>query len=1742
MAKPKRNQKSIDREREEEQVSEAEVKKDNFSEIFIDELKGAFTKFDKIPETKRIEKYGNEKYLEQFWEYFKAEYPNLLDKISKKDLPVYLQAIKDKWFTIGNIKKNSDRLHREFESGDLEMNVINKSLSDLKEFCEDPINKMPDSVRNNFADSVGCDKTDCTIKSTGRLRTVDDLRKYRKEYAETEMIVPIWWNPKFPIRLKEYHMEAIQKILNPNYNPTERIMINIAINKIRKVLSGSLKAAFDAQFPQQVDAFSNYQDLNSFAEDRVQFIKDHAAQIDESLAKELDDVIVTNGDIQDELLKSWRKFDDTRGFSEWEQYFRSIFNKLVTRQLFDEVHATNETIDHYMDAIGKTFKQFPPYVNTLLDIYPFNDKQIAQVDALFRDDYTNLENEILALEKQIVSAPDKERKELRTKVRELKQQQKHRQWQAYIAFLNTKEPSLAGIFHTLVENKFNFSRLTPEQQQTLINTLVKNKLEDTIKNKVPELLSTTDEEITKFMTDLFDLNKMEITIPTRHGDVPITFAEKKFMATSFNQLPWIENLEDIKNLPLNFVAQLTEGNADFFEKSPVFSSLYTEFAAKNWTFKVNDSYEVRIRKDGKLVKGYLSAYSPIDKRNLEQKYDGTELYLYTKPITSPSDEREIVTMDGTSDGVPVVIKSDEQQDCEMEVLDRKLNINGEAFWALLFSYVLGQESMNTEMSSQKEDELAKKLGKLDVYKEKAEEEEEPEPLMEGGPEAATETTEDEKFIKSRENLPGYGFPEEQYKDHPRGFVEGSTLFCKLGSSEVPPPHAGDARFQMKITKINKSKWTFTVKTLWGEVKLWKYEGKEKELPINESSIKLLKDLFGESLYKLPDPKGKDFNSQLQFMIYTNISDGIEKAFKSVKFDGSDFTITLWDEAGEKVEYFWRYDPKIGEKSDEEAGKRSLYKVKHNPNHTFTLTAEFTDDKGKPQHYIKDMDYPTFMLFIKEKDLQPKSAKQAENIKKQQDLQQRETPTTARPFSIGNIIGFFKNSITKVKDGIKKFDEERTEDLTDLLTSQGKLYSNIGKRLPFARMKAGFETLGAEYYLERDNRIWKKVEKRLKFYEDQHFPTIYELYLKPLLKGGAKPEPHYKMAALLLAMIKKGPGPYKSNPDLVGKGTWINILLGPEHQARYLTMRDKKIRELEQNSGTYPEVWTDQTRNELVELEMKYIVHVVDGRQLWLSAPPPNGDGWETERYFCSKYSRKFAGELDGAYNEYFKQESVEWSYNKIPKTTNFEFARFEFFRLLNDRPQKAIPYLKVMAEKAITAEQRKTFEYAVLVGMLSGIFLNMVFSDTSGFIQKVCRTRGFLPGLRTRDYNQQSKVAKLLEIFSRDKGNPQGTFSYQKSNFSFWNMTWTSTLLSSGKGKSGFEEWFDKNGSKLSEFLQMTGKSMSDKTLVEMAADPETPASDKALLHEIIQRSLEKDEEIDSTVKYNPWSLTTSVFTKSHSVVQELMKCKDGVFEGKDKDENQSMQNFRKEVASKLPQKKENKENVEYYLKKFLNWFEERGFTSNNRSVFLRRLQTAKGIMSDVNRQQEAKDIIRYSVVGTVVKSLHGAAPQELKTWLEAFKNFFENNLDQILDPGMVSDVFGVQYVEDSKKPYKLGNWIEYIDTLPQNAGIVGGAEGKQKAAIRRKYANPEYINRDLYWLAADLFKNAGETNRFDTYYAIQRKNSEAQNKPKSKATGAKIKNAEKTVDKIRRILENKPLEDEEDLTGYDYPIGDDGI
>jgi hypothetical protein len=82
--------------RESEKKNSSPEKDKALSDVFLNDLTGAFTSFEKVSQQKRQELYGDKEYIEQFWEYFKTNYPNLLDKIDKKDLPIYIQTLAKK--------------------------------------------------------------------------------------------------------------------------------------------------------------------------------------------------------------------------------------------------------------------------------------------------------------------------------------------------------------------------------------------------------------------------------------------------------------------------------------------------------------------------------------------------------------------------------------------------------------------------------------------------------------------------------------------------------------------------------------------------------------------------------------------------------------------------------------------------------------------------------------------------------------------------------------------------------------------------------------------------------------------------------------------------------------------------------------------------------------------------------------------------------------------------------------------------------------------------------------------------------------------------------------------------------------------------------------------------------------------------------------------------------------------------------------------------------------------------------------------------------------------------------------------------------------------------------------------------------------------------------------------------------------------------------------------------------------
>lgn len=1693
----------------------------NISSYFFDQIKEIFSAFDTsadFSEANISKLYSNKEYLDQFWEYFKTACPNLFDKIDQKDLPAYIQAIQHQWFSLANIKANAGKLQEEFKAEDTESHAIKNSLSELKKFCAKTTNNVPEGTFKKFADMAWFTDDTFVISADGEIHIIDNLIELWQKFLETEGIT-----------LDENSTKHAEGILTPNYNPIERIMVSTLISKMGRELKGSLKTSFSAKFPLPITIFSKHQDLVTFRDELKDFLHDHASKIDESLAKKLDSVLVTNGDIEKGLFTSVRNFDDTKWFSDQEKYFKNIFNHFITRQLFEEVGKKQGTIDHYIAEMNTTFKEFPPYIHDILKIYPYN----AALDPLLNADLERIQTQISELDAQYSTASDDKRKELGTKIKALKQEKNNRKWQVYITFLKTKDAALADVFAQLVTSNFDFSTLSPDQQQLIINVLVKNKLEDTIKNKLPDLLSVKEDELTQFIHDLFDLKKMDISIPTKAGIVPLTFLKKEFLTSNHKELIALDDLKDIKNLPLNFITQLTESNKAFFEDSPIFDSIYTDFTARNWKeFRLNDAYKVRITKWGKVVQGYLSAYPPIPslEEGTKKTHTGKELYLYSQPITTSSQERELVTRrddKGKPTKNPVVIKDTDQSLCDMEILDRQINLNGDAFGALLFGYVLGKQSLNTTMSAEKEKELAEKIGDLEVYKDTEKWEDE---LTTDEDESKKEKPEQDKFMEVRKHqLKWFRFSEEKYKEN-FGFVEWTRLFIPFFDSEVPPVESGKAWLQIEIIAIDTTKWTFKIKFHGGELNLGKSEWIVKELPIHPDSFAGIKKHFGPNIYKVPDIKWVSFDDQMNNLKIWGIYTDADKNFGSTVFDWSKFTYTLGNYTGKDITHFGLYEPQaIGEAVNEESGKLILYKIKVNSNGTINVSGDSMKTNIAKNFSSRDMDYTTFMLFIKEKWLQPKCKEQTQaiNVKVTEDS---EIPTTVRGFSISNIIGFFTNGISKLKEGIKKYDDERTEDLTDVLTSNGKLWSSIWWFLsPFSKISSSFESMGMEYYLERDNRVWKKVEKRVKFYEDYDYSKFYDDVIWPMLTWKIEIVPHYKIAAILLVHLKKGKWPHaKSIP--IAEGSRVGKLLGPVHKKNYLFIREKKIIELEQNAHRYPTAWADNIKDELVELEMRYIVHVMDGRQLWT---------WDADKaFFQAKYSKHFCDELETAYTWFYKQSTVDEWFTKA-ETANFEFARIEYFRQLVDRPQQALPYLKVMAMKAINDTQWQVFETAVLAGILSGVFLNMTTSKTQSYIQKICRTRWFIPWIYAKDIRQQYKMQRLLDLFS--DGEFTSTNKYSASDYSFRNTKlpkdffnpWLIPLPKWPTFLKWMETWNTR--SKLSGFFALTGKNVNKKTLLDLHAnsdpDKKISPSDKLLLEEFIEKSNEKNGELDPEVQKNTTSLTWSILTKSQSVVEQMIRFDRWEFAGKTWDEKEDMKIFSREMEAAIPKDSiASTEKVKFFLGKFINRFGEK-FSWTKKTDLLKRLKWCQKNKDD----SKVDNVLYYGIVWEIISGIssNSNVPDELSWALWAWQNFFKQNIDTI--PAILIDLFGgISYKDDYDNANpgveSRESCVNLLDrNLAQTAFLSLSPEQRKatNARIQKIKTDQNVLNFPLYELAEKLYRNNGIINRFkDSTTNVEKSSNGTQKPPKKIAWWAKIQNP-KIIENLRKVLQGQDIDDD---------------
>lgn len=1708
------------------QIPQQETEKTDksLSKLANHKIEESLKEFSEFSEKEREDLFWTKEFFEQFWEFFKEQHPNLLDEIdSQEKLTIYVQNLEKKGFPLEKIMNKTPELHEEFKETLDEKTTIIQELKKLQEYCDKGENKMPAHIFQNFANDIKLGTSPITITKATKISKIWNLFSVRTHYIEDNGIT-----------IQDHQKSQIEKILSPSYLPTERLLISATIKKIKKNLPNNLIPDFEANFQLPIDIHSPFENLKNLQQQRTIFLDSHKTEIDENLAKKLDKIIVTNGDIYQELQYEWENIERTKGFSEQTKNFRRMFNKLATRQLFEEAKETGAYVAHHLEQIGKEFKAFPPYFNELLNIYPYKQQTVIEQQPIYKAEYNKQENLLTEIEKEFEkpNLSEQQKQDIHKQIFDQKNKLNNIKWAAYAEYIKTQNPEIWNIISQLIDNNFNIKKLWKSDQQKILNILVSSKLDDSIKNQIPNVLWTDPKEYETFVKNLFDLNQKEISIPTQYGNIQLHFSEKEFLWWPTKDFMEIttngEILSEQKNLPLNFKVQITEQNKDFFENNILFEDFYDTFHGKNWDVNLCDSYKVNItNNEGKSVEWYLSQYPPtesIDQAIKEDKNVKEGRFLYSHPITRPEDARQIVTWDGDTEGDPVVILKDQEKNHTIDILSKEINLNGEAISSLLFSYPLGQYNIKNNLTKDQEKKLAEKFGKINKenmyidsldmqWKTEQEKKEETTPKEDIETEKKKERKE---FLEERKNIKGYQ-EEDSEKEQTYGFKKGAKLLIQWPESSFQPSWS----FQYitaEITDIDENSNKFKMKFHWNEQSLWQRENTEKQFSLTKKWLQNFKNIFDDKIYKLPNQeKINNINSLIPALQTAGIDDiKPSDSFKETSRTGNNFMINLGKEKWENVTHFWLVETHPGDDPGKESKKAYMYEIHHEP-----LKKKFKVIANDENKTTLHLDYPNFILFIASKKLQPQTEQTAKGIEIiNKEWVEVKWPKKRKWYSFASIVWLVKNFGKKIGDWLKKYEEEQTEDLTDKMFYHWKFFYSLAKVMPTTKRQEAFENAGHEYRTERDNKVYKKIEKYLKFYEtDPDFwsPTSWNEQVAPYLHGKKKFRDHHQAAALLIATIKKGKWPYSRNTERSWKGMRVRLLLWEDHQKRYILVKEKLERELQQWYKIYGQNRADDRQNEILKLEMKYLIDSIDGRHLQYRP--------DTEK-FEAMYSKKYACDMLEAESNKFFSESVKNSTKE--QSYSFELARFEFFRYLtNGRVQQAIPNIKQMALKAISPSQWDALKNAILVGMLSGMFYNISQEDKK-YIQRISRSFGFLPGILVRDPNHHQKIAKIIEIATGEK------IKYGKKEYDpkiFWfgkieNWEQTTDFINYNKGASQRLLWTNSKGKKrldiISNFLWRK-ENNDGKTLIQLLNDEKTSNADRELLQDFYNRRLEKNENLDTDVHDNGKILEQNILCKNQSHINEIIDFDNWSFKWKNEDDRQNKADARSTISKTIPRKKiSDKNEIISYVQMFMNWFEDKGFNTEEKRFLIRTLVA----LNNNKKESSADEMLRYVIVWNIIRSSwHGQPPDQLVGWLEAVKDFFENNIETIIEPDVIEKWFGHIFLEElNKKPFKVAPWEEYVDLKINRQHMIWKSkeENQLRTEKRRLYeAEETYINSKMYYMAEQIYNRNYIPNRFKKYYDPEVKKTTIKDELKE-TLGPKsihIKNHDKTVEKIKKKL-----------------------
>jgi len=931
-------------------------------------------------------------------------------------------------------------------------------------------------------------------------------------------------------------------------------------------------------------------------------------------------------------------------------------------------------------------------------------------------------------------------------------------------------------------------------------------------------------------------------------------------------------------------------------------------------------------------------------------------------------------------------------------------------------------------------------------------------------------TEEERFMKERESLSWYDFNWEKDK----GFRPGTRLFINTRGSKLPPMDKEDTFFEFEIVSVGDS--SFDVKVMWNEIDSDAI-GQIFTLPKTAEHLSKMK--WSGEIFKVDKLSWNDWNSSMNNIIKSSF-------FKKFNvFGEQEWQIKLKDwklinDKWEEIQSFgrsvdiWDWNKKGRPWQSKE---HTTYEIKKIDKSKWTVKVSCNfdwqdeDDLSKwvNYKYEKELSFEKFILLMESKSLRGYTKEEHKDRMTKYNVNYDGSNKVGYPqkgllkfYSLAAIGNAFKNGFKAIKEWTKKIEEEQTEDFENFLYSKwwldlyAKLWSITSMFGLFPTVSEAFDRTQLDFYNERENKTWKKIEIRYKKFEsDPHFASMRWDQLDKLLTTPGYiwwDRNRHKVAAAFLILMKKD-WPYGRGGLLkyMWKWFWIEKFLGKEHLVRFQNMQKERQRQLEEYHDNNPH--RRKTRQEeLNRLEFDYIVWVIDGREPFLSL--------KDEFLWAGTWSRKFATTLDEhskAYFSSFKKRSDEiWD-------ISFRQAEQEYFRMITaGRIHKALPFLKRIMEDAQTKQEESRAKMYFLWAMLTGIIKNWQDVSVMTEFWTIARTMWLLPGIWCRDTDQADKVQILLDGITSVP--PFEKFStstkYKKSDFEPW--TFNSEQSNMKFLSKDFPNYRKKYGDKILDVLEFREMN-SENSIINLAEKWDKNAH---IYKSIINLSREEtQEDINQKVSYTYWYYAHSPLTANKWVVEKLVP-RNWDYKWKETIEIESAQEFWKSVWSTISTSRQSsKWVVEFYLWKFWNRFDIDVWDQWNVSFMMRWLSLVKQLKSK-GKDKEAKYLLRYLIKWNIHEKLW-AFPSEFGTVVDKFVEFFDNNVDMI-DSKMVKNTFGDEAAIGFDDPYWMLNWNEFSNIIMATDWYWGT---KEKNEYQRKHnrAQENQINRHIDRISRSL-------------------------------------------------------------------------